>query len=137
MNSVAQRFITAAFLTLAMGVGYHYAAPYVEPTVSAWFNKTTGAAEAVLVQDYEHSTVQQNGIAASAKVRKAAEEHGVAWHVVDIHDEGPSLPEVQWALEAAKGKTLPVLCVRHGAGRAKVLELPKTVDATVEAIGKL
>ena len=122
MNSIVQRFITtAAFLTLAFGVGYHYAAPYVEPTVAAWFSKTTGAAEAVVVKDNEHSTVAQHGVMLSAKVRAAAEEHGVAWHVVDIVDEGPSLPEVQWALDASKGKTLPVLCVRHGGGKAKVL----------------
>lgn len=44
--------------------------------------------------------------------------------VIPLTAVGPDLKKVQWALTAAKGKTLPVFATRSGAGKAAVRSLP-------------
>lgn len=91
--------------------------------------------EACVVDDLQHVTVQQAGVFASPLVREAAKAKGIAWHVVTPADEGPDMAEVQWAIEASRGHTLPTLCLRSG-GRTSVQPLPATAQAVIEALNR-
>ncbi len=97
-----------------------------------------GAVQAVLVEDSAHRTPAIAAILASPEIQNTCTELHIAWHVIDQAETGPDLPEVQWALDAAKNKPLPALVIKTGDGKpqlrpatsvAAVLELLKRSGA--------
>jgi len=115
--------------------GLYESSPPVEAFLAehGW-SQATGAAEAVVVEDTSHRTPEIGAVVVSPLVRDAAAKKAIAFHVADPASQGPDIAEVQWAIDAAKGKTLPVICYRHGTGRATVKPLPATPQAAVQLL---
>lgn len=93
-----------------------------------------GPIEACVVEDTLHRTQAAAAVLASPLVREAGKARGIAWHAVDARDSGPDIAEVQWAIEAARGHTMPTLCLRKGTGTPTVVPLPATPQACAELL---
>jgi len=135
--STRQRLATALFVAVLAYFACHYAAPSLGDFLAehGWASET-GAGELVIVEDADKPTPESGAVNVSPKVRDAAAAKSISFRVVHPNDTGPDMPKVQWAIDVAAGKTLPVYCFRRGGGRAKVWPLPGP-DKMAEAIGKL
>ena len=115
--------IAAAFLVLLLiaGLGLRF-----------WPAETaSGALQVVAVEDSSQRTPAIAAVLVAPQIRQLAAEKQFAWHVVDPTDQGPDLAEVQWAIDAAKGKSLPLLAIRKGTGSIKTYPLPATPAAAI------
>lgn len=131
----AQRFIVACCVGVLVMVAFHYGAAPIESFLAehGW-SQVAGEGEACVVEDVTKRTPAIGGAVTSLGI--AAGKRKIAWHVVDITAPGPDVAKIQWALDASKGKTLPVVCIRHGGGRATVKPLPDAQGA-IDLISKI
>jgi len=94
-----------------------------------------GPVTAVVVEDSAHRTPAIAAVLTDPSVLAAVKKFHVAWHVIDQAETGPDLAEVQFAIEAARNKPLPVLVLRTGTGKPRISPLPSTGAALAAMLG--
>lgn len=131
------RVIVAMCVAFIIMTAFHFGAPYVESFAAAqgWLHE--GPGEVVIVEDSLARAPAIGSVVASPEVRDAAAKKAFTFRVADPASTSPDVAEVSWAIDASKGKTLPVICSRHGSGRATVKPLPATPKDCVQYIQAL
>ena len=94
----------------------------------------SGPLTAIVVEDSAHRTPAQAAVLTDPDLLAYVAEKQIAWHVIDQAETGPDLAEVQFAMDSAKNCQLPVLVLRVGTGKPKLLALPGTAEACLAVL---
>lgn len=101
-----------------------------------WPFDAPGQLTAVVVEDSAHRTPAIAAVLTAPEVLQVIGSKAIVWHVIDKSESGPDLAEVQFALDAAKNKSLPVLVTRREGQNSKVAALPSTPAALVKLLAE-
>jgi hypothetical protein len=119
---------------LGSGVMIDYGPAIGDVPGVSWLIGVSGPPECVVVEESANRTQPIAAVFYSKDVRAEAKACKLfRWS--DPNAAGPDVGDVQWALTAAKGKTLPVVCFRRSS-KVTVAALPKTPDAMVALLKK-
>jgi hypothetical protein len=134
MNRIVA-FLIAGVLLVA-GVGTCFAPPaYIDSAVEWTGWATASGPPEVVVIDVKGQHSQDIAEVFTSKAVRDTVKTCKFFRWVPPTVEGPDLGDVQWALDAAKTKTPPVVCVRRGS-KVTVTPLPMPSAAMVTFLKK-